>query len=107
MIPDVMELLNSFVELINELPAKSDSYWERIVLWIIISYIELKVVAIDFAWGFASSILSAVGVSQSIQQAWSFVSPDMASVLSYLRIPDAINLVMNAYITRFILGLLP
>jgi hypothetical protein len=107
MMTEFLDFINQFVDIFNELPNKADSYWERIILWVIILWIELKVVAIDLAWTLASGILSSAGISQHIQSAWSLIPSQAASFLSYLRVPEAINLIMTSYLTRFIMGLLP
>lgn len=104
---DILEFLSQITELINKLPENTDSYWERLILWIIITWLELKVVALDIAWGIAEQILSALGLGDHLQTAWAAVPSEIASVFNYLRIPESINLVMTAYLTRFILGLLP
>lgn len=104
---DAIALLNQFIELINNIPNNSDSYWERLVIWIIISYLELKLYMLELAYDLAAQIISAVGLSEAIQSAWSSLPPATASTLTYLRVPEAINMIMSAYVTRFILGLMP
>jgi hypothetical protein len=107
MLSDFIDFINQFIDLINDIPAKADSYWERIILWVIILWIELKIASIDFAWSLASGFLASVGISNHIQSAWSLLPSQAAAFLSYLRVPEAINLIITSYITRFILGLLP
>lgn len=107
MLNDFIDFINQFIDLINDIPAKADSYWERIILWVVIMWIEVKIAAVDFAWSLASGILSSVGISQHIQSAWSYLPSQAAAFLSYLRVPEGINLIITSYLTRFILGLLP
>lgn len=104
---DIIQFVNQLVGLLNELPEKTDSYWERLVIWIIIAYLELKVYMLEIAYDFASQFIQSLGLSESIQQAWSTIPAPIASTFSYLRIPEAINMLFSAYLTRFLLGLLP
>lgn len=104
---DTIDFINQIVTLLNELPEKTDSYWERLIIWIIIAYLELKVYMIEIAYDFASQFIQSLGLSEAIQQAWATIPAPIASTFSYLRIPEAVNMLMSACLTRFLLGLLP
>jgi hypothetical protein len=98
---------NDIIDFINNLPNKSDSYWERIILWVLISYLEMKLYMLEIAYGFASALVQSIGLSSAISSAWGAVPLQFQSVFVYLRVPDAINMIMSAYVTRFVLGLMP
>lgn len=103
----VIEFFNYILDAMHELPNTTDSYWERIVMWLMIVYFEIKLVAIEFSYGIASSILSALNLSDLISDGWSSINSDILGVLTYLRVPESINMILSAFLTRFILGLLP
>jgi len=103
----LFEAANSAIEFFNNLPANSDSYWERIVKWIIIAWLESKLFFMEMAYGVASGIIQSFGISETINSAWSSLPPLYLQVFTYLMIPDAINMILTAAITRFVMELLP
>jgi hypothetical protein len=107
MLSDIVDFFNQLIDLINAIPASFDSYWERIIIWFLIAWIEAKIYFLEIAWSVASGVLSSIGLSNHIQTAWSYLPPQAASFLAYLRVPEGINLIISSYLTRFILGLLP
>jgi len=60
-----------------------------------------------FAATIAQAIIANVGLSDILNAAWSSIDSQVVVVMNYCRVPDAINLILNAYLTRFILGLIP
>ncbi len=104
---DWLTFINDFVGFINDLPDKSDSYWERLIYWIIITYLEAKVYMITFAYEIAGGIVENLGISSVINSAFSALPNAFKSVISYLRIPEAVNMLISAYVTRFVLDLVP
>ncbi|HSX51504.1 MAG TPA: DUF2523 family protein [Cellvibrio sp.] len=107
MFTEIVDFINQIIDLINNFAVNLDAYWERLIVWIIVAYIELKISMVEFSWSIASGVISSVGISQHIQSAWAAIPANAAAFLGYLRIPEAINLIATSYLTRFILGLLP
>jgi len=103
----MMEFLDYIYNSMTNFADNSDSFWERIIIWLSIAYIEIKTSTIKFIFPIATSIVSSMGLSDAIMTSWSSISPNTVSVFSYLRIPEAINTVLSAYVTRFIMGMLP
>lgn len=103
----VIEFFNHFIEQINDLPNTTDTFWERIVIWLMISYLETKVMMIEIAYHFADLILSSLNISSLLSAGWSSIDSQILGVFTYLRIPEAINMILSAFVTRFILGLMP
>jgi hypothetical protein len=98
---------NDFIDFFNHLPEKSDSYWERIVIWLLITYLEAKTYMLEIAYEIASTLIQSVGLSEAINNSWQQVPSQFQSVFLYLKIPDALNMILSAFVTRFILGLMP
>lgn len=107
MFEDIIQFISQLVDLINDFPDTTDTYWERLIIWIIITWLEMKTYMIEIAWGIAQQILTSMGLADHLQTAWGAIPHQHAQFLNYLRIPESINLVLTAYLTRFILGLLP
>lgn len=101
------DLINDFIVFFNDLPDKSDAYWERIIVWLLISYLEAKLFFLEISYEIASALIDSIGLSDAINSAWSNIPSAPRAVMTYLKIPEAINMIMSAYVTRFLLGLLP
>lgn len=103
----LIDFMNGAIEFFNDLPDKSDSYWERIIIWLLIAYLEAKLYMLEIAYEIASALISAVGISDAINAAWTNVPVTARAVLTYLKIPEAINMIISAVITRFVLSFMP
>jgi len=103
----MLEFLDYIYNSMTNFANNSDSFWERIIIWFSIAYIEIKTSTIQFIFPMAMTIVSSMGLSDAILNSWSSINPQTASVLSYLRIPEALNTVLSAFVTRFLMGMLP
>ncbi len=103
----LIEFMNGAIEFFNDLPDKSDAYWERIILWLLIAYLEAKLYMLEIAYEIASALISTLGISDAINSAWSNIPVTARAVLAYLKIPESINMIISAVLTRFIMGLMP
>lgn len=103
----MIEFFNYLIEQMRSIPDASDTFWERIVMWLIITYFELKIMVIEFSYGIAKTFIEGVGLSDAITSAWSGIDSQMLAVFTYLRIPEGINMLLSAFVTRFVMGILP
>lgn len=67
--------------------------------------LELKMAAIEIAAGMADKIISTLNISGTINSLYSALDSKIAAFVAYLKIPDAINLLLSAHLTRFIMNL--
>lgn len=104
---EVIGFFQHIIDSMNNFADNSDSFWERIILWLTITYFEIKLTVIEFSYSIASSFLDAVNISQLISQYWSSLDSSILGALSYLRIPEALNIILSALATRFVMDLLP
>lgn len=103
----VTEMIGQLILFLENWKDNSDTYWERILVWIMIAYLEIKIMLLEFVSGIAETIVINSGISDALLGAWGGVSGDTLAVFSYLGIPDALNMILSAVITRFILDMLP
>jgi hypothetical protein len=73
----------------------------------IYGYLELLNWAIPFAWGVAKTILEDFGVNVLLDNAWNSLPSTSASILKFFKIDDAINMILNAAVTKFVLKFIP
>lgn len=71
-----------------------------------VTYIVLlvKVTALSLAWGVANQMLIDLNVASYLAAAWSGLDSETLGYMSALKIPQAINIIVNAAATRFILN---
>ncbi len=78
----------------------------ELVIYLTISAIKFKIFMITFAWNSATQIIISLDLSSHIQSAFSSLDSQLLSFISFLRIPEAINIVMSAYVTRYIMSMI-
>lgn len=72
-----------------------------------VEVLEFKLWVMGFAWDVAQQIVTDLHVSEYLSSAWASLDPEVAGLLSILRVPDALLVVLSGYITRFVLRFLP
>lgn len=73
---------------------------EEFVAWIVIGKIQFQIWAIEFMWGVAKVILVNVGISQMLEAAWGGLDSVLLGYLNFFRLPDALNIIFQAYVTK-------
>jgi hypothetical protein len=75
-------------------------WFSEFLKWWVVAWYKGKLQAITFAWDVASEILSSLNLSAVVQSAFSQLDSNVVSIISFFRIPEAINLILSAYVTR-------
>jgi len=103
----VMDFFGYIYNVLTNFADNSDTFWERVLIWIAIAYFEFKTSMIQFIFPIVSSMISQIAISDHILSSWGDVDSSIVNLLSYLRIPEGINQILAAFVTRFIMGMLP
>lgn len=74
-----------------------------LVEWYVIGVINAKIFLAQFAWDVASNIMANLGLSSLIQQTWSNLDSRFLSYATFFRIPEAVNIILQAFVTKFTL----
>ena len=82
------------------------SFFHTVTSYVLIWWLKVKIGAVVFAWGVAQAIIVNIGISAELNSAWSSIDSVLMSYLTVLKIPDAINVLLSAQVTRFVMGLL-
>lgn len=94
-----VEFMNSgFYELVTEVLSVFTQYY---LIWLI----EAKIFFISIAWGVAQNLLINLELSQHINDAWGALDSKLLSYLTFFRLPEALNILIQASVTRFVLNL--
>lgn len=78
----------------------------QFVIYVTVAIIEFKIYAITFAWDVAKEVITQLNLSNSLTSAWSLIDSKTLQILSFFNIPDAINIIVSAKITKFVLRFL-
>lgn len=81
--------------------------WAYSVTQLIILYFKIQLEALKFSWGIAQGVISGMGVNNLIQNSWSGIPVDVQATLNFFRIPEAVNLLISAVVTRFVMSVIP
>ncbi len=83
----------------------ADTVLERIAAWYIIWNLEFKLTMLEIAAGMADSIVSTFNVSGKIEQLLGAIDSRLLAFVVWLRIPEALSMMLSAHIVRLILQL--
>lgn len=73
----------------------------QLVIYLSISAIQLKIYFVTISWGVAQEIINSFNISSLVSQAWSGIPSPIFDTLNFFRIPDALNVVLNASVTKY------
>lgn len=79
-------------------------WFAAFVIWSTVAEVKFKLFAIQFAWDVAQNILAQLNISSALAAAWSSIDSDLLNALTFFNIPDAINVILSARVTRFVLN---
>lgn len=76
---------------------------QELVAWFVIAKLEFMLWTIQFSWGVAKQIMFNFGVGDYVAEAFSGLDPVLMGYLNFFRIVEAINMIIQAVITRITL----
>lgn len=86
-------------------------FFQQAGVWLVakfvISWIKAKIWLLTFAWSIAKSVLESFQISQHLNAAFSVLPSEMQAFLSFLRIPDAINIIITSFMAKFVMRFIP
>lgn len=75
----------------------------QFIIYSTVAYIEFKIFMLGFAYDVAKEILNQLSFSTLLSQAWGSIDSNTAHLLGFFKIPEAINIVLSAKVTKFVL----
>ena len=106
-----VDVVNSIVDFRQELDDFRTSgiykfftqWFAEFIKWSMVGWFKFKLQALTFAWDVANEILTSLNLSQQIDMAFSALDSNLVSIISFFRIPEAINIILSAYTTRLVM----
>ena len=81
-------------------------WWERFVAWALVWYTKLKLTTylnmLAFSWSVGKQILLDLNIMSQITAQVSVLPQDVRQALVSMRLFDGINIILNAWMTRFV-----
>lgn len=75
-----------------------------IILKLTVWRMEFEIAFIKFSWDVASQIISDLQITQKINQHINLLPADVVAKLHFFNVTTGINLMLNAYVTRYVMG---
>lgn len=102
-----MEFIASFFDSIHEwlsaLGEWTDSVLVQLGAWYVIAITKAKIAFISYSWLVAQEVLNQLNISSTIQSYWGQIDSEVMGYISWFKIPEALNMLLNAGITRYVM----
>lgn len=100
----ISEALNFLVEFFSvDIWTYFIAFFQQLVEWLIISKIKMKIFIVTLGWEIAGGVLGNLGLGELITSSFSSLDSQILSYMNFFRFIDAINILLQALITRFTL----
>ncbi|BFM20051.1 DUF2523 family protein [Gilvimarinus japonicus] len=102
------EFIKSVYEWVIDLPDMIDQLFERFIVWGVTSYFEAKRDTLEFFYyNVGQPVIANLNISDQISRALSGIDPQISAVLAYAGAFESLNIILSAYVTRFVLDFIP
>jgi hypothetical protein len=78
----------------------------QFVVWVTMAQIEFKIAMIAFSWDVAQQIIAQLNLSSYLDNAFAALDSTLFDFICFFRVPEAINLIMSALVTRYVMNFL-
>ena len=78
-----------------------------LIEWLLLAKLNFLLWVLQFSWDIASKLITNLGISSALQSAWSSLDSQVLQTLMFFRVPDAVNMILGAFGTRFVMRFLP
>lgn len=78
-------------------------WFAEFMKWFYVGWYKSKLMAITFAYDVAQEVLTSLDMKSIIDSAFSALDFKVLQMISFFRIPEALNIIFSAYGTRMVL----
>jgi hypothetical protein len=97
---DGFQTVSDFIQVgIYDLLVKFTAWFIR---WYMVYWWQAKLAALNFSWSVAQQLMTSLNISATLNSAWGSLESRTLSMLVFFRIPDAVNLMLSAAVTKFV-----
>lgn len=102
----MIELLDNIWQFFNDIPTFINSVFIQISSWIVIWKLKLMAGMAQYSWEVAKAVIDNLNISSMIDTAWGNIDSNLLQLLTFFRIPEALNIILNSYFTKVTLRVL-
>lgn len=102
----ISDFFTAFWTYLESIPDLLNEYMVKAGAWVVISATKAKIAFIGYSWEVAKEVLSQLNVSGTIENLWGQLDSRILGVATYLKIPEALNMIINARVTRYVMDVL-
>jgi len=73
---------------------------QELVAWLVIAKLQSMLFLMEFSWGVAKQIMVNLNIGDYIQMGFNGLDPVLMGYLNFFRVPESINLIVQAIATR-------
>lgn len=73
---------------------------QELVAWLVIAKLQGMLFMMEFSWGVAKQIMVNLNIGEYIDQGFSNLDPVLMGYLNFFRVPESLNLIVQAIATR-------
>lgn len=73
---------------------------QELVAWLVIAKLQAMLFLMEFSWGVAQQIMVNLNVGDYINDGFSQLDPVLMGYLNFFRVPESLNLIVQAIATR-------
>lgn len=102
----ITEFFSQMWGFVEQIPDLINQLMVKIGAWFVIAMTKAKIAFIGYSWAVAQELINQLSISSAIESAWSNVDSEVMGYLTWLKIPEALNMLFNAYVTRYVMDVL-
>ena len=102
----IADFFNAIWGFFESIPSFADDILVKLSAWYVIWVTKAKIYFVGFAWDVAQEVLNQLNISATINQYWGSIDSKVMGALTFFRIPDALNIILNAHLTRYVMGVI-
>lgn len=102
----IADFFDAFWAFLGSIPALINDWMVKAGAWIVIWATKAKIAFIGYSWQVAREILDTLNVSSTIEHYWGQLDSQVLGVATYLKLPEALNMIINARVTRYVMDVL-
>ncbi|HEY8034241.1 MAG TPA: DUF2523 family protein [Methylobacter sp.] len=72
------------------------------IKWYLVAWYKAKLTALMFSYSVAQELITSLNLSDYLDSAWGSLESRTASTLAFFRIPEAVNMILSAAVTKFV-----
>ncbi|WP_347986041.1 DUF2523 domain-containing protein [Methylomonas sp. AM2-LC] len=105
-----VDIVNAIVSVQNEVSEFVDTgiydlltkFTAWLIQWLTVAWFKAKLLALTFSYSVAQQMLTNLNISSYLTTTYSNLDSQTFAAINFLRIPDAINLMISAAMTKFV-----